>query len=48
MAYNGAGTVYPATATRDTFFIGTNEGTTDSLAQVTPDAGGHVHRECPA
>ncbi|TQF17112.1 hypothetical protein FJV41_04785 [Myxococcus llanfairpwllgwyngyllgogerychwyrndrobwllllantysiliogogogochensis] len=37
-AYNGGGTtastVYPASATRDTFFIGTNEGTTDSQAQV--------------
>ncbi|MCP3103663.1 hypothetical protein LZ198_32745 [Myxococcus sp. K15C18031901] len=37
-AYNGAGTtastLYPATATQDTFFIGTNEGTTDSLAKL--------------
>ena len=37
-AYNGAGTtastLYPATATQDTFFIGTNEGTTDTLARL--------------
>ncbi|ATB43668.1 hypothetical protein CYFUS_009148 [Cystobacter fuscus] len=37
-AYNGAGTtastLYPATATQDTFFIGTNEGSTDELARL--------------
>ncbi|WP_426747186.1 hypothetical protein VZQ01_06485 [Myxococcus faecalis] len=34
-----ASTGYPASATRDTFFIGTNEGTTDTQAQVRLSLG---------
>ncbi|MFY0566938.1 hypothetical protein ACN28E_24295 [Archangium lansingense] len=37
-AYNGEGTtassLYPATATQDSFFIGTNQGLTDELARL--------------